>query len=94
MKREWRCRPSSIKKKMMERLAASAAYLKSHRECTGKIGVVGFCYGGGVANNLAVRMPDPCRRRCAFYGMQPSAEDVAQNQSASAHSLTGDSTIA
>src|SRR5260221_13675457 len=64
-------------KKMMEDRAASAAYLKSHPECPGKIGVVGFCYGGGVANNLAVRMPD-LGAAVPFYGMQPSAEDVAK----------------
>ena len=64
-------------KKMMEDWAASASYLKSHPECTGKIGVVGFCYGGGVANNLAVRMPD-LGAAVPFYGMQPSAEDVAK----------------
>src|SRR5712671_7569199 len=64
-------------KKMMEDWAASAAYLKSRPDCTGKIGVVGFCYGGGVANNLAVRMPD-LGAAVPFYGMQPSAEDVAK----------------
>jgi carboxymethylenebutenolidase len=64
-------------KKMMEDWAASAAYLKSRPDCTGKIGVVGFCYGGGVANNLAVRMPD-LAAAVPFYGMQPSAEDVAK----------------
>ncbi len=64
-------------KKMMEDWAAAAAYLKSRPDCTGKIGVVGFCYGGGVANNLAVRMPD-LGAAVPFYGMQPSAEDVAK----------------
>ncbi len=64
-------------KKMMEDWAAAAAYLKSRPECTGKVGVVGFCYGGGVANNLAVRMPD-LGAAVPFYGMQPSAEDVAK----------------
>jgi carboxymethylenebutenolidase len=64
-------------KKMMEDWAAAAAYLKSRPECTGKVGVVGFCYGGGVANNLAVRMPD-LAAAVPFYGMQPSAEDVAK----------------
>jgi len=64
-------------KKMMEDWAAAASYLKSRPECTGKVGVVGFCYGGGVANNLAVRMPD-LGAAVSFYGMQPSAEDVAK----------------
>ena len=39
--------------------------------------VVGFCYGGSVSNNLAVRMPD-LAAAVPFYGMQPSAEDVAK----------------
>jgi carboxymethylenebutenolidase len=64
-------------KKMMEDWAAAAAYLKSRPECTGKVGVVGFCYGGSVANNLAVRLPD-LAAAVPFYGMQPSAEDVAK----------------
>jgi carboxymethylenebutenolidase len=64
-------------KKMMEDWAAAATYLKTRPDCTGKIGVVGFCYGGGVANNLAVRMPD-LAAAVPFYGMQPSAEDVAR----------------
>jgi carboxymethylenebutenolidase len=64
-------------KKMMEDWFAAATYLKKRPECTGKIGVVGFCYGGGVANNLAVRMPD-LAAAVPFYGMQPSAEDVAK----------------
>ena len=64
-------------KKMMEDWFAAAMFLKSNPSCTGKIGVVGFCYGGGVANALAVRMPD-LAAAVPFYGMQPSAEDVAK----------------
>ena len=64
-------------KKMIEDWAASASYLKSRPDCTGKIGVVGFCYGGGVANTLAVRMPD-LAAAVPFYGMQPTADDVAK----------------
>jgi carboxymethylenebutenolidase len=44
--------------KMFEDFVASAAWLKSLPECTGKIGVVGFCFGGTMANRLAVRLPD------------------------------------
>ncbi|HVA95386.1 MAG TPA: YghX family hydrolase [Candidatus Dormibacteraeota bacterium] len=64
-------------KKMMEDWYAAAMYLKSDPACTGKIGVVGFCYGGGVANQLAVRMPD-LAAAVPFYGMQPTAEEVAR----------------
>jgi len=62
-------------KKMIEDFVAAAVYLKSHPECTGKVGVVGFCYGGGVANTLAVRLPD-LAAAVPFYGMQPAAADV------------------
>ena len=64
-------------KKMIEDFVAAAAYLKSNPACTGKVGVVGFCYGGGVANALAVRLPD-LAAAVPFYGMQPVAADVAK----------------
>jgi carboxymethylenebutenolidase len=63
--------------KMFEDFVASAAWLKSHPECTGKIGVVGFCFGGAVANKLAVRLPD-LAAAVPFYGRQPSSEDAAR----------------
>ena len=56
---------------------AAANYLKGLPECTGKIGVVGFCYGGGIANMLATRLPD-LGAAVPFYGVQPSAEDTAK----------------
>jgi carboxymethylenebutenolidase len=64
-------------KKMIEDFVAAAVYLKSHPECTGKVGVVGFCYGGGVANTMAVRLPD-LAAAVPFYGIQPAAADVAK----------------
>lgn len=64
-------------KKMIEDFVAAAVYLKSHPECTGKVGVVGFCYGGGVANTLAVRLPD-LAAAVPFYGRQPAAADVSK----------------
>ena len=56
---------------------AAAGYLKALPECTGKIGVVGFCYGGTVANMLATRLPD-LGAAVPFYGGQPSASDSAK----------------
>jgi len=64
-------------RKMIEDFVAAAVYLKSHPACTGKVGVVGFCYGGGVANTLAVRLPD-LAAAVPFYGIQPPAADVAR----------------
>jgi carboxymethylenebutenolidase len=61
--------------KMIEDFVAAAVFLKSHAECSGKVGVVGFCYGGGVANTLAVRLPD-LAAAVPFYGRQPATEDV------------------
>jgi carboxymethylenebutenolidase len=63
--------------KMLEDFAAAVVYLKSSPECTGKVGVVGFCYGGGVANQMAVRFPD-LAAAVPFYGRQPSAEETAK----------------
>lgn len=50
-------------------------YLKNNKDCNGKIGVVGFCYGGGIANIMAVRVLD-LAAAVPFYGAQPAAEDV------------------
>jgi carboxymethylenebutenolidase len=63
--------------KMFEDFVASVAWLKSRPECTGKIGVVGFCFGGAMANKLAVRLPD-LAAAVPFYGRQPSAADTAK----------------
>jgi carboxymethylenebutenolidase len=67
-------------KKMIEDFVAAGVYLKSHPECTGKVGVVGFCYGGGVANTLAVRLPD-LAAAVPFYGMAPAVADVPKIKS-------------
>jgi carboxymethylenebutenolidase len=64
-------------KKMFEDFVASAEWLKARPECTGKIGAVGFCFGGTTVNNLAVRLPG-LAAAVAFYGRQPSAEDAAK----------------
>lgn len=60
---------------MLEDFIASAEFLKNHKDCNGKIGIVGFCFGGWVTNMMAVRIPD-LLAAVPFYGGQPAAEDV------------------
>jgi carboxymethylenebutenolidase len=64
-------------KKRAEDLMASVGFLKSRPECSGKVGAVGFCYGGGIVNMMAVRFPD-LGAAVPFYGGQPSAADAAK----------------
>ncbi len=66
--------------KMMEDFVASATWLKSNVECSGKIGAIGFCFGGGIVNQLAVRLGPDLGAGAPFYGRQPSAEDAAKIQ--------------
>jgi carboxymethylenebutenolidase len=63
--------------KAKEDFIAAAEYLKKRPDVTGKIGVVGFCWGGGVANMLATRLPD-LGAAVPFYGMAPAEVDVAK----------------
>jgi len=65
--------------KMFEDFVASAAWLKTHPNSSGKVGAVGFCFGGGIVNQLAVRMPD-LSAGVAFYGRQVAAADVPKIQ--------------
>jgi len=65
------------KNEMLEDFIAAYEYLKKHRDCNGKIGVVGFCFGGGIANMMAVRLPD-LSAAVPFYGAQPPIELVPQ----------------
>lgn len=60
---------------MLEDFIAAYDYLKKDKDCNGKIGVVGFCFGGGMANQMAVRLPE-LAAAVPFYGGQPAVEDV------------------
>ena len=62
--------------KMFEDFVAAAGWLKSRPESTGKIGAVGFCFGGGVVNNLAVRLGADLAAGAPFYGRQAGADEV------------------
>ncbi len=67
--------------KMLEDFVAAANWLKSRPESTGRLGAVGFCFGGGIVNTLAVRMPD-LAAAVPFYGAVPAAADVAKIKAA------------
>jgi carboxymethylenebutenolidase len=60
---------------------ATVAFLEGHEESTGNVGAIGFCWGGGLVNRLAVRAPD-LKAGVAYYGAQPEAEDVPKIQAA------------
>jgi carboxymethylenebutenolidase len=70
--------PQVDREKMTQDFLAAARWLKARPDCTGKIGAVGFCFGGGMANTLAVRLGADLAAAVPFYGSQPSAEDVAK----------------
>lgn len=60
---------------MLEDFIAAFEYLKSHPKCSGKVGVIGFCFGGWISNMMAVRLPD-LAASVPFYGTQPKDEEV------------------
>ncbi|RYX95915.1 MAG: dienelactone hydrolase family protein [Comamonadaceae bacterium] len=64
-------------KKSTEDFVAAATFMKTRADSNGKIGVVGFCYGGGIAHMLSVRLPE-LNAAVPFYGNQPAAEDAAK----------------
>jgi carboxymethylenebutenolidase len=64
--------------KMREDFLAAANWLKARPDSTGKLGAVGFCFGGGVVNQLAVRMGGDLAAAVPFYGAQPNAADTAK----------------
>lgn len=68
--------------KKFEDIVASALWLKARPDCTGKIGVTGFCYGGSVCNQLAVRLGADLAAAVPFYGGPPPAADVPKIKAA------------
>src|SRR6478736_917610 len=64
---------------MLEDFIAAYDYLKDYKDCSGKVGVVGFCFGGWISNMMAVRIPT-LSAAVPFYGSQPAAEDVPEIQ--------------
>jgi len=64
--------------KMREDFLAAANWLKARPDSTGKLGAVGFCFGGSVVNQLAVRMGGDLAAAVPFYGSQPNAADTAK----------------
>jgi carboxymethylenebutenolidase len=57
--------------KMTEDMVAAARWLKARADCSGKIAATGFCYGGGIANTLAVRLGADIAAAAPFYGAVP-----------------------
>lgn len=64
---------------MLEDFIAAYNYLKEHPECSGKVGVVGFCFGGWISNMMAVKISD-LSAAVPFYGGQPTQEEVVSIQ--------------
>src|SRR6202049_4129619 len=69
-------------KKMTEDFVASAMWLKSRADCSGKIGATGFCYGGSMSNTLAVRLEADIAAAAPFYGGPPAKEDIPKIKAA------------
>ena len=60
---------------MLEDFIAAYEFLKNHKDCNGKVGVVGFCFGGWISNMMAVKVSD-LKAAVPYYGRQPSDEDA------------------
>jgi carboxymethylenebutenolidase len=70
------------KAKMFEDMVASGMWLKGRADCTGKICVTGFCYGGGVSNMMATRLGADLAAAAPYYGGPPPAEDIPKIKAA------------
>ena len=64
--------------KITEDFVAGAEFLAKHSACSGRVGVVGFCFGGLMANTLAWRLPDLIKAAVPYYGGQPAAEHATK----------------
>lgn len=64
--------------KVTEDFVAAVGFLQKHPDCNGVMGVTGFCFGGGMANTLAWRLPDVVKAAAPYYGGQPTAENAAK----------------
>jgi carboxymethylenebutenolidase len=69
-------------KKMAEDFAASAMWLKSRADCTGKIGITGFCFGGTISNSMAVRLGADLAAAVPYYGGVPGNEEIPKIKAA------------
>lgn len=69
------------REEMTQDFIAAAKLLDTHQLSTGKVGAVGFCFGGGVVNELAVRIPNILDAGVPFYGSQPETTDVSKIKS-------------
>lgn len=67
---------------VFEDMVASAMWLKNRPDCNGKIGITGFCYGGGVSNQMAARLGGDLAAAVPFYGSPPALEDVPNIEAA------------
>lgn len=63
------------REEMLEDFIAAYEYLKSHKDCNGNVGVVGFCFGGWISNMMAVKIPD-LKAAVPYYGGQPAKEEA------------------
>lgn len=70
------------KDKLLTDMLNSARFLKNHEMSNGKLGAVGFCYGGGVVNNLAIIMGADLNAGIPFYGLAPTLENISEIQAA------------
>jgi carboxymethylenebutenolidase len=65
-------------KKVTEDFVAAVRFLHDHPDCNGSLGAIGFCFGGGMANTLAWRLPELVKAAVPYYGGQPSADEASK----------------